>query len=99
MNAGQGVLPDGAHCEDGAAADGVAGGADSAGRVAADVEDADGVRRQLATAAELAAAQLARELDAALRRHAAALEARADPHPPVREMSCADDVARSSASP
>ena len=55
----------------------VAGGEQSASHAAADGDDgADGVRRQLAAAADLAAAQLARELDDALQRHAAALEAR-----------------------
>ena len=52
----------------------VEGGA--SGNVAED-DCTESVRRQLVAAADLAAAQLARELDDALRRHVASLEARA----------------------
>ena len=59
----------------------VTGGEESAGQAAVEGDaGADGVRRQLAAAADLAAAQLARELDDALRRHAATLEARTPAH-------------------
>ncbi len=69
-------MPDGARKE-GSNPARAAGGEESASHAAAEGNDgADGVRRQLAAAADLAAAQLARELDDALRRHAATLEAR-----------------------
>jgi len=76
---GQGV-PDGARKE-GSNRARVAGGEETARRAAVEGgnDGADGVRNQLAAAADLAAAQLARELEDALRRHAATLEARRHP--------------------